>query len=405
MKLLQSKYSIYFYIFFIVELIFLAYMFQSNQPFMQISPDGKLYYNLAENLVRGNGLIDTVRIEDIIVPPLFSLILVPFVFIFNDPVAFIVFQYILFGINSVLLFYFVEILFHSRLPAIVTSILYVLHPVIIMNGPQYLLTETIFITFIIIVSILSVKWLRNPSNIKTFAFLITILSISLLFRPHLLYVFLILSVLLLAFIVKKQIKFIAIVMFIIPVILLTLNGTHNYITHNEFVLLENYSGQNMYIANNPETEVAFYSSGRLEEFVGKEYFEYKNLSLGKRSEILKDKAVSYIMSHPLDTIERMIKKSLLFFKGISSLDTILLVSSIIGFLLAFIFNKKNRLIHGYFLFYILGFVGLTSLGLLVGKQRYRAPIAPIYLIYSGYFVYWLFLTIKRKANLKVLSQE
>ena len=50
---------------------------------MVVTPDGKLYYNLAENLVNGKGLINTVREEDIIVPPLFSLILAPFVLMFN----------------------------------------------------------------------------------------------------------------------------------------------------------------------------------------------------------------------------------------------------------------------------------------------------------------------------------
>ena len=107
---------------------------------MVITPDGKLYYNLAENLVNGNGLINTVREEDIIVPPLFSLILAPFVLLFDSPTPFIVVQYILFALNGVYISLLAGKIFRSQLASILTGLLYAIQPVLLLNGTQYLLT-------------------------------------------------------------------------------------------------------------------------------------------------------------------------------------------------------------------------------------------------------------------------
>ncbi|NNU94892.1 hypothetical protein ETC01_17705, partial [Geobacillus sp. NFOSA3] len=92
----------YVFLFLLTEAILLFYLYQTGKQFFRITPDGQLYFNIAENFVKGNGMINTVRKEDIIVPPLFSIFLVPFAF-FHSAKLFILFQYVVYGFNGVLL--------------------------------------------------------------------------------------------------------------------------------------------------------------------------------------------------------------------------------------------------------------------------------------------------------------
>ena len=127
--MLNKKKVIYSIIIFIMtELVLLGYLFATNQPLTIISPDGQLYMNLATNLLSGEGLINTVRMEDIIVPPLFSLLLVPFLGLFKTITSFFVFQYVLYGLNAVILFHLATKIFNrnSSLGLLLFSILSIL---------------------------------------------------------------------------------------------------------------------------------------------------------------------------------------------------------------------------------------------------------------------------------------
>lgn len=379
----------YLLLFLFIEACLLLYIKVTPEPLMTITDDGRLYYNLAENLVNGNGLINTVREEDIIVPPLFSLILAPFVLLFDSYAPFIVIQYILFAINGVYVSFLAKKIFKSELTGIITAILYAVHPVLLLNGPQHLLTETIFITFILAVLHLSIKWIKEDKKEKPFYLLLFILTLSLLFRPHLLFLFPVIALFAVYFVWKKKQHYSSFLAFGIPVLLLLLNGLHNYYIHKEFVLLENYSGMNLYIANNPETEIGLYNSNQTARFVEPYYFELQNVPLSEKSAILKEKAFDYILGSPLETLERMYLKFLLFFDDLNIIDLIVTYLSIVGILLAFIKMREQRLILFYMIMYIVGFAALTSLGLLVAGQRYRTPLIPVYLPFAGYLVAWL----------------
>ena len=95
---------------------------------------------------------------------------------------------------------------------------------------------------------------------------------------------------------------------------------HNYFVHQEAVPFENYSGQNVYIANNPNTNVEFYNTHKLEkDFVEPYFFTLSDLSLSEKGGILKDRVIDYMLSEPFITIERLISRALLFFQGINTL--------------------------------------------------------------------------------------
>lgn len=376
----------YLLLFLFIEACLLLYIKAGPQLPMVVTPDGKLYYNLAENLVNGKGLINTVREEDIIVPPLFALILAPFVLFFDSGTPFIVFQYILFAANGVYISFLAGKVFKSQLAAILTGLLYAIQPVLLLNGPQYLLTETIFISFLLIILHLGINWITSESKQKPFFLLLFVLTLSLLFRPHLLFMFPIVLLFALFFIVKRKQKLISLSAFLIPVVILLLNGLHNQQLHGEFVTLENYSGMNLYIANNPESDIGFYNSSMLPDYVGPIFHELKDVPLSEKSAILKEVAFDYIFSHPIETAKRVITKFFMFFKGIFLIDWITIILSIAGLLLAFLKMKENRILLIFILLYILGFAALTSAGLLVGGQRYRTPIIPVYLPFAAFIL-------------------
>lgn len=373
-------------LFLLIEGVLAGYLWLTGTPFMTISPDGQLYYNLAENVVSGNGLVNTVRQENIIVPPLFALLIAPFVFLFHTPESYMVFQYIVYGLNGVFLAVLGEKLFRSRAAGLWAGLFYAVHPVLLLNGPQFLLTETLFVTFLLMVVYLVVGLFERENKTGFFAVLLFVLSLSLLYRPHLLYVFIIVFGLWVLFVWMKKMRVWTLALFLIPAVLLGLNGLYNQSVHGAFVTLENYSGQNLYIANNPGTKVDFYASTRLDEFVEPEYFTYEKLSLSERSSLLKEKAFHYILAEPFAMAERMVLKVGLFFKGIFILDTVTMLLALGGFVLAFWKSGISKWMLGFLALYVAGFAAMTSLGLLVGGQRYRAPIIPVYLLFSGYFM-------------------
>jgi hypothetical protein len=366
--------------------VLFLYLIKADIPFMNITPDGLLYYNMAENLLKGNGLINQIRVEEIIVPPLFAVILAPFALLFDTETPFFIFQYVLYGLNAVLTSFIAKKFFNSYSAAVVVGLFYGIQPVLFRNGPQFLLTETIFITLTLISVLLLKKWIDLDGDTKTAGWLITFISITLLFRPHLIFMFVLIGMLVIFFAIKNKKTLIIILFAVIPLALLYLNGIYNKNLHGEFVTLENYSGQNMYIANNPESKVAFYATTIQEQFVEPYYYTLADKSLSEKSSILKKRVLGYMIDRPVEVVERTVKKMILFFKPLDKVDLVSIVLSLTGLITAIVFDKKRRVLHFSMLIYMIGFTSLTSLGLLIGGQRYRAPLAPVYLLYIGYLV-------------------
>lgn len=382
----RQSISIYIVVFINALTVLLLYLTKVNMPFMNITPDGLLYYNMAENLLKGNGLINQIRVEDIIVPPLFAVMLAPFTLLFDTETPFFIFQYVLYGLNAVLTSFIARKFFNSYSAALVVGLFYGIQPVLFRNGPQFLLTETIFITLTLISVLLLKKWIDSNGNTKTAGWLITFISITLLFRPHLIFMFVLIGMLVIFFAIKNKKRLVIILFAIIPLTLIYFNGLYNKNLHGEFVTLENYSGQNLYIANNPESKVAFYATTIQEQFVEPYYYTLSDKSLSEKSSILKKRAFEYMIDEPIEVIKRTVGKMVLFFKPLDKIDFVSILLSLAGLISAIVFDKKRRLLHFSMLIYLIGFTSLTALGLLIGGQRYRAPLAPVYLLYIGYLV-------------------
>ncbi|MGA4718510.1 hypothetical protein [Fictibacillus nanhaiensis] len=380
---------------FLIPLVFFVlFSLIKGLPFMIITSDGELYKNLAGNFLNGKGLINTVREENIIVPPLYPLIIAFIIYFFKDITFVFLVQFLVLGSTGIVIFLLAYRLFINKVIAILSVVLFSIHPILLNNGPSKLLTETIFTFFIVAIALLGTVILHMVKNTekKNLSILIVLFVItfylSIMMRPHLLFL---IPIVIGYFIFLNFNKIIPIwvILFsiLVPILLFGANYTYNKTTHGEGILFENYSGMNLYIANNPHTTVGFYSSSIIEKFVSDEYNQYKNTPLSEKSKILKAKAVEYILAEPGEFIKRLVQKIQLFFEGVNRFDTLLTLFSIGGYITAFIILKNLRIHLLIIGLYILYFAVLSSVGLLVSSQRYRLPIIPLYTIFGSYLIY------------------
>jgi hypothetical protein len=393
-----------FLIFILAQVCLAGYLKLTDHPFSVITADGNLYMNLAQNFIDGKGLINTVRKEDIIVLPLFSLLMVPSLLLFKSIIPFIAFQYVLFGINAVLLYFLAIYVFKKQPIAWLAVLFYCTHPVLLLNGPHFLLTEIIYTFFVLIITFALLRLIKsifhNPTTIsKNLIWVVTIITVSMLLRPHMLYVIPLLGLIVVYLLFQRKLSFKTVVtMVLIPFILFGANLLHNLYIHDEAVLFENYSGQNVYIANNPNSKTKLFLSTEVADFVEPYYFTLKDRSLSEKSAILKERAIKFILKEPVLTTKRTLIKWVKVFRGISPYDTITVALFWLGLIL-YLFRKNKDwptyIVLGYL---IIGFTMFTSIGLLVGGQRYRVPIIPIYLMFSSYAVYAVFMVFWRSIR-------
>jgi hypothetical protein len=405
--LMKQNKNMIFASFLIPLMFFILFSLIKGLPFMIITPDGELYKNLAGNFLNGKGLINTVREENVIVPPLFPLIIAFIVYFFKDITYVFLLQFLVLGATGILLYLLSYRLFTNKAIAIGSVILYSIHPILLNNGPSKLLTETFFTFFIVAVALMgTIILLLVKDRVKKNLSILTVLFvgiyyISIMMRPHLLFLIPIVIGYLVFLNFKKMIPiWLTLFSFLIPILLFGANYTYNQTIQGEGILFENYSGMNLYIANNPNTSVSFYSSTSIEKFVGDEYFQYKDTNLTEKSKILKAKAVDYILAEPEEFIQRTIQKVALFFKGVNRFDSLLTTLFLAGYFTALIILKNLRIPFLIIGLYILYFAVLSSVGLLVSSQRYRLPIIPIYTMFGSYFIFSAFLPFWKWWNFK-----
>jgi hypothetical protein len=399
------------FIFIVAILVYILSIMIINKPLATVPFDGILYENIARNLLKGDGLTNSIREYAIIVPPGYPLFIAFILKFFGSIGSVFLFQYLILGLSSVGIFLLAFRIFNNNFVALLAPFLFSIHPLLLQTGPNSLLTESLYIFITIWVFYAATEcyfsFNRNKKNNifeKKIYYFATILTLSLFIRPH--FILLMLFVIVFAIFLwqKGFISTIYLALIIaIPVILITSNGLYNSIYNKHFVLFENYSGQNLYIANNPHTTIAFYDTKKLGEFVDmKEYMTFDQYNFTIRNNMMRKNAIQYIISHPLITIIRIFKKTAIFFKGVNFYDTLTFFLFVVGIFLSIIFNKKHRALIAIIVFGIMYYVFVTSIGIIVTSQRYRLPIVPIYLVFSSYTLYIIFYTlclkVRRSAN-------
>lgn len=350
------------------------------------SPDGDLYLNIADNFIGSLNFIQSIRPHEVNMVVPFGL---PAIFLFFkiivNSVYFIVFnQYIIFGLTCVLLYLIAKKLFNKF--AIISPLIYLftITTYYLTSIPAYTTTETyylfllvLFISFLFLEKITETKKLFYI-NIILFAAYIIRPVLSVLFFPSIFYT--------LFCILKKKVDFKKTLSYLMAfVIILSLNVLVNYKEAGHFVLMENYSGVSIYLANNENTKTSEYSSKKLNYFGDERFFEiYENKEIDNHEKniIFKKESKKYMLTNIKKTFLNFAQKyKNLFLNNNLKIGFVISIMVIIINLFIKKNTKKQLLI---ILASLLSLTIVTSLGLFIPRYSIIAlPYISIFL--PGFF--------------------
>ena len=353
------------------------------------SPDGELYYSIAENFVNNGHFIQTARPYEVsfVVPPGLPLVYTILYCLLHNINAVILIQYVLFGITALFFKEIVKELFDNEFFSYIGLALFIGNRVVIVEAnPAYLLTEpytlllsVIWIYFFVLrVDDDNEKW--RLTALWLFSFVLFII------RPALSIFYVFSCVIIIKQVFKKVYsikRFLALA--IIMAMFLLINIGVNYRETGTFVFLENYSGIAVYEANNPNTKVYAYSSDLADDFTEERFWGVEadeNLTRGEKSEIYKEWVKEYIKTNPMLCLKNTLKKLYYMFIAYYHWDFYLSI-------LAFVLMRKEERRRVFVPCALTGIcAAITSIGLNI--SRYSLCAVPIYALMKTAFIFIIF---------------
>ena len=325
-----------------------------------------------------------------IVPPGTPIVFLVFWLLFHTEKAIVCFQYFLFGLDCVLCAEAVRELLYGIVKNQIINRFFPLCAAILFAryalktncvNPALLLTENYTVFLICLILLLCAKWKRAGKNKVLYLF--GTLLLLCFFRPACIGMVFVAAVAVGCFEDRKKLPYKAIVAeFCVFGVLLGINGYINCRETGEFVIIENYSGQGIWLANNENTIPTWYDSSMAVEMMSSEMQAIQNndkLSYSEKNSIYSTKGKEYILHHPLNTLNNMrIKNDRLFINGISLCAFVLFILGLLLLRGKQVLSSFQMLVFGGGFFMI---SVTTVLGLLV--LRYIAPVIPFYAILGG----------------------
>ena len=248
------------------------------------SPDGDLYFSIAKNFLSTGHFIQTARPHEVEMVVPFGLPLHFTLLLSEVPsMAFVlIVQYIVFSCSGVFIAKILEKLLKFKMWGIIGALtFYVMILKLGSGNPAYLLTEVWSIFWSCFYLYMLTNQRERHLERMAVAFIILII------RPILCIPF-VLSVVEAVWRCCQKKKIEGVGLYVGFILLLITNVLVNFIEIGEPVVFQNYTGLALYQANNPNTKLDSYSSGRAYEFVAEDdYFWiiYNNeeLTTGEKS--------------------------------------------------------------------------------------------------------------------------
>ncbi len=239
---------------------------------MSLGPDAQLYLSIADNYLQTGHFIQTARdVEDFVVPFGVPVLLTVFRALAFGPAAIVCAQYAAFGVSCFLLYKTERNLFGlgGLAPALYTLALLRAHlPLSDLSVEHYYLP--------LLCVILWLFSCRDMPREKCLIFLHLAGFWAFVSRPVLAPVYAAIWVYTIVLLVRRQCRVRSAAAFLlVPCLLLGVNTAMNRRETGELILLENYSGASVYLANNPQTKVSYYASSRISQFADEKYFAIK----------------------------------------------------------------------------------------------------------------------------------
>ncbi len=413
---------------FIVALtVKLIYIKLYGAPYV-LSPDGRLYSDIAENILQGQGFVNTHSYmyspdgtvvpdptgRDYVVGPVYPLLLAGIYSLFGlHAYGAVVVLHAVMNACSVILAYKIGTKLWGRRAALIPYALMLFYPGFSLWG-QFVLTESTYVlAFLLFLYVMvcyqgmmerdkaaeqvdrGVKQGRSSQKSLLLPCLLgAVIGISNLVRPFLL------LALPLIFVWIWWLKDWKIRQTVQDFLVLTLVAAavmspwwvRNYLKYDRFIAATNYGAYELYAGNNPYTitDQAFYKSSLSYDPAVKAAVE--KLPLMEQEKEYSRLAKDYILAHPLGFVQRTWEKGInIFWKPVTSsegkalhmigysLDRWYIWLGCLGALVALTRLKK----YAFLLFFILYYSAAVSAITVVDGGRYRLPIMPAVILLAA----------------------
>lgn len=374
-----------------------------------ISPDGYLYSNIAENFLKGHGLVNgnfilgddgVVRVVDrareYVVGPVYPLLLALVYGIFGFPSYGMVIglHAVLAAASAVLAYLTGELLFGKRFAWIPYG-LTLGYPLFAFWG-MYVLTETTYvfsITLFLYLMALYAQEIKQP-KLKTLLILGTAIGISNLVRPLLLLFFPVLGLWIWWMHqgnIKLALRDFSIIL-VMTILVMSPWWIRNGVKYQEFIPVSNYGSYEFYLGNNPLTVTDSYFYFAQPSYDPDVKARIEALPIPEQETEYKKLAVSYIMEHPVQFLQRTFEKQKnLFWKPVFAgnaeayqmqgylLDKWYLLLGLVGILLSLFQFKK----YSFLLLFTAYYSFIVSMITVVSGGRYRLPVMPAMVLFAA----------------------
>ena len=400
-----NSYLLLIILFSFVIRIFNLYFFEGFD--FHYGEDDEHYFKIAV-FVAKNGLLNWEAIDR---PPLISFIIIPIIKIFNYSLSliFIKFLMIFLSLSTCVALYFLSIeITKSYRISLLISFIYSFYPFsIYMSGRLY--TENLATLLICLISLFVIKFI-DKNNIKfliLFSFLLGLLSLT---RSSYYYLPFFLSFIIF-FINEKFIKKLSYIFIMFIIFFMTLSPwiIKNYFQLNEYVPTTTRLGYGLWLSNNDFSSKLIKNGGyeRTENF--KKEIEYsKSFDPIKQSNYLKEKAFKEIKNNKLEFMKACIFRFLNFFNPKPnpykkfSLKDMIMITYFSPFLILFFMSliNKNYNFKKIILLTIIFYSLITHIPF-YGIPRFRFPVYSLIILLA---ITYLFEKTNSKSFLKFLSR-
>lgn len=280
--------------------------------FVELGPDAELYYSIAENFRTTGHFIQTARDSALFVVPFgVPLILTILRLIgFTLPMIIAV-QYLMLGTACMLLYKTERILFGKG------GFAPLFYGVALLRTKLDLYNiylEHYFLLLLILLLYLSVR--KDMPAGKRLTYMNLAGAYLVACRPALLPVYIAVLVYSLVLLLRRKLSAGRFAVFLlIPILLFGANTLVNYRETGYPIVMDSYSGRDVYAANNPDTTTRYYS-GDIYETFGEEYTSVQDdpdLDRVQKNKIFKDMGMKWIKENPGDFLSNTAKKFVMDF--------------------------------------------------------------------------------------------
>ncbi len=349
-------------------------------------PDARVYLSIADNFISTGHFIQTARgVEGMVVPPgvPFVLTLLRF-FRFSNRMLLGV-HALLFGVSNILLYETERRITGKGIWAPILYTMANLRCLIILGNT---LVEHYFL-FLLCLSVW-IAYSEMPPEKKLICLNLTGLAL-LMIRPLLSVVYLPILVYSLIWSCKNRKTALVAGLVLLPAIVLGLNLAVNYRETGEFILLENYSGSDLYTATSYDAPVHTEDANTYSDETLYAISHDASLTMQQRNRLLKEHAREALRDHPGRVLRNGLLRGYELFLKVYVWATLYVLAG--GVLLALEEYRQGKLRSAAILALALALVAASSFG--VPDRRYSIVIWPAASVHGAYLTHRIWNAVFR----------